>query len=667
MRSPFFSFLFLLIGFPNSFLWGQVNAVDSLERELKHITDSKSSSETSVDTLQVQILLSLSEELDETKTDDAILYAKRALEKAIKLKFPEKILEASFLLGKIYNNTSDFDLSETYLKKALAIANDQKDYIYIGDCHFYMARANLIRNNFPESIKHLNWALQAYEKINDKVKIARVFNSKAILYGKQSRHDQELEYYNKALHSLDGLESKDAEWLKHIISTNLAYNHLDNKEYKKALSIFLDSYLKLKEEQSNHSAGSARGVGASYLKLNQLEKALEYFNIALEIYKKTGNKSGLGDINREIGYVYFLEKNYKQAEQYTLEGLKYSTQIGELESIKFCHENLARIYNESAKYKLAYENELLYKKYSDSMFNIEINNRVYELQKQYEFEKEKELLAQEQLQKEKASKVRAEKQQMLIYIIVISLIVLSVLTAAIYYNLKENKKQRKIVEAQKEMIQRSLYEKETLLREIHHRVKNNLQIISSLLNMQSKDVKNDDILYLLKEGQNRIQAMSLIHQKLYQSEDIDKVDIENYVKDLTTFLSQMYIGDSKRITVNIYAHKCKFDFETAVPLGLVINELVSNAYKHAFIDQSQGTIKIEIESLGDLDYELKVSNNGIPLPEDFSMENQKSLGLKIVSILSRQLRGSFEIKKEGKFTTFIVMFKNLKLYKKRND
>ena len=102
------------------------------------------------------------------------------------------------------------------------------------------------------------------------------------------------------------------------------------------------------------------------------------------------------------------------------------------------------------------------------------------------------------------------------------------------------------------MIQKSLDEKETLLREIHHRVKNNLQIISSLLNMQSKDVKSDEILYLLKEGQNRIQAMSLIHQKLYQSDDIDKVDIENYVKDLTTFLSQMYIGDSKRIEVKIY-------------------------------------------------------------------------------------------------------------------
>ena len=94
------------------------------------------------------------------------------------------------------------------------------------------------------------------------------------------------------------------EWLRHIISTNLAYNYLDEKKYQKALEIFLDSYHKLKKEQSNHTAGSARGVGASYLKMKSLDKALEYFNIAMGIYKNTGNKSGLGDINREIGYVY---------------------------------------------------------------------------------------------------------------------------------------------------------------------------------------------------------------------------------------------------------------------------------------------------------------------------------------------------------------------------
>lgn len=667
MKRLFYFFIFILICISNNFLLGQNPVIDSLNRELAIVKNQKHLSKISSDTLQINILLSLSKELEDSNTDEAVEFAEKALSKAQSINAEIFVMKSNYLLGKIYNNKSDFDLSDSYLKKALSIAQHFKNYVYIGDSYFYLARGKLIQNNFPEAMTNLNLALQAYEKIGDKVKKARVYNSKAILYGKQNQKALEASYYNRALLLLEENTTANANWLKDIITTNLAYSYLENKKYQKALDIFLDSYQKTASEESNHTGNGARGIGTAYMEMGKLNLALEYFKIALNIFEKTDNKSGQGDINREIGNVYFLKQDYKLAEEFTLSGLKISNQIGELESIKFCYENLAKIYEKSGKYKEAYESQKGFQKYSDSMFNSEINNRVYELQKQYEFEREKELLAQEQLQKEKASKIRAEKQETLIYIIAVSLIILSFLTAVIYYNSKENKKQRKIVEQQKEVIEKSLNEKETLLREIHHRVKNNLQIISSLLNMQSSELHSEEVYYMLKEGQNRIQAMSLIHQKLYQSEDIDKVEIESYVSDLSSFLSQMYVGYSQNIEVQIMAHKCKFDFETAVPLGLVINELVSNAYKHAFVDQKSGIIRIEINTLGDIDYQLKVGNNGKPLPEDFSLEEQKSLGLKIVSILSRQLRGSFKINSTDEFTTFVVTFKNLKLYKKRND
>lgn len=667
MKRLFYFFIFILICISNNFLLGQNPVIDSLNRELAIVKNQKHLSKISSDTLQINILLSLSKELEDSNTDEAVEFAEKALSKAQSINAEIFVMKSNYLLGKIYNNKSDFDLSDSYLKKALSISQHFKNYVYIGDSYFYLARGKLIQNNFPEAMTNLNLALQAYEKIGDKVKKARVYNSKAILYGKQNQKALEASYYNRALLLLEGNTTANANWLKDIITTNLAYSYLENKKYQKALDIFLDSYQKTASEESNHTGNGARGIGTAYMEMGKLNLALEYFKIALNIFEKTDNKSGQGDINREIGNVYFLKQDYKLAEEFTLSGLKISNQIGELESIKFCYENLAKIYEKSGKYKEAYESQKGFQKYSDSMFNSEINNRVYELQKQYEFEREKELLAQEQLQKEKASKIRAEKQETLIYIIAVSLIILSFLTAVIYYNSKENKKQRKIVEQQKEVIEKSLNEKETLLREIHHRVKNNLQIISSLLNMQSSELHSEEVYYMLKEGQNRIQAMSLIHQKLYQSEDIDKVEIESYVSDLSSFLSQMYVGYSQNIEVQIMAHKCKFDFETAVPLGLVINELVSNAYKHAFVDQKSGIIRIEINTLGDIDYQLKVGNNGKPLPEDFSLEEQKSLGLKIVSILSRQLRGSFKINSTDEFTTFVVTFKNLKLYKKRND
>jgi two-component sensor histidine kinase len=367
-------------------------------------------------------------------------------------------------------------------------------------------------------------------------------------------------------------------------------------------------------------------------------------------------------VYRELGKVYFQKKNYQKAVEYTEKGLSFSNQIGELESIKFGYENLAKIYSQSGNYKKAFESESLYKKYSDSMFNSEINNKMNQLQMNFEFERKQEILQLEQKQKDEKQFNEAKKQKILFSIIALSLFFVSILAAGIYVNLKQHQKQKKIVEKQKEVIQNSLTEKETLLREIHHRVKNNLQIISSLLNMQSNDIEDEKILATIQEGQSRVQAMSLIHQNLYQSEHVNRVDVENYLRELVAYLSKMYRGDSDGIQVDIETKGIQFDFDTAIPLGLIVNELVSNAYKHAFKDNLNGNVWIKIRALNDVDYELKVSNNGNKLPLDFDITKSKSLGLKLVAILSKQLRGSFKNESTNDKTVCVVVFKDLKAF-----
>jgi two-component system, sensor histidine kinase PdtaS len=235
----------------------------------------------------------------------------------------------------------------------------------------------------------------------------------------------------------------------------------------------------------------------------------------------------------------------------------------------------------------------------------------------------------------------------------------SIFTFGVYVNLKRNLRQKKIIETQNLQIQDSLTEKETLLREIHHRVKNNLQIISSLLNIQSETITDKNVLSSIQEGQSRVQAMSLIHQNLYQSEHINNVDIENYLKELVDYLSQMFDAGAKKIEVNIDAAHLQFDIDTAIPLGLIVNELVSNAYKYAFESRSGGTIDIIIRSVAS-GFELQVNNNGNDLPEGFEIKNNKSLGLKLVTMLSRQLRGKFTFNSGNGTTSFIVLFKDSK-------
>ena len=217
------------------------------------------------------------------------------------------------------------------------------------------------------------------------------------------------------------------------------------------------------------------------------------------------------------------------------------------------------------------------------------------------------------------------------------------------------------IEKQKALIQTSLNEKETLLREIHHRVKNNLQIISSLLNIQSEHIQDENVLSSIQEGQSRVQAMSLIHQNLYQSEHLNNVDIQNYVQQLVVYLSEMFAGQSKNIQVNVDAPDINFDIDTAIPLGLIINELVSNAYKYAFEKHALGNINISIKPKTGEDYELEIRDDGKGMPTDANPDKSNSLGLKLVKILSRQLRGTFSFKSD-KGAVFLVQFKDLRAF-----
>jgi two-component system, sensor histidine kinase PdtaS len=218
------------------------------------------------------------------------------------------------------------------------------------------------------------------------------------------------------------------------------------------------------------------------------------------------------------------------------------------------------------------------------------------------------------------------------------------------------------IEGQKEIIQASLVEKETLLREIHHRVKNNLQIISSLLNIQSSHISDEKVLASLNEGQSRVQAMSLIHQNLYQSDHLSNIDIESYMKQLVQYLTGMFQMGDQSISMEVNAKDINFDIDTAIPLGLIVNELVSNALKYAFDkNKNDGNIKIEITSISNEDYELKVSDNGKGIHDKSLIENSNSLGLKLVKILSRQLRGNF-IHTNDEGSVFVVKFKDLKSY-----
>ncbi len=215
-------------------------------------------------------------------------------------------------------------------------------------------------------------------------------------------------------------------------------------------------------------------------------------------------------------------------------------------------------------------------------------------------------------------------------------------------DITENKKSQ-------DLVKKSLLEKEMLLKEIHHRVKNNLMVISSLLSLQSRYIKDEVSKSIFKESQNRARSMALIHELLYRSTDLKRINFGDYIKTLTNELFRMYVTDPDRIKLNINVEDVMLDINTAIPLGLIVNELVSNSMKHAFPNDRKGKIDIEFK-LEDGIYSMIVSDNGVGFPKDYDLEVSDSLGLRIVNSLTEQIDGQIELERTNG-TMYIIKFK----------
>jgi len=211
---------------------------------------------------------------------------------------------------------------------------------------------------------------------------------------------------------------------------------------------------------------------------------------------------------------------------------------------------------------------------------------------------------------------------------------------------------RKQVEKQ---IKASLIEKEVLLREIHHRVKNNMQIVSSLIRLQSRSIKDKNLSDMFNISQSRIKSMALIHESLYKSRDLASIDFSDYVERLTTHLFSMYRIRPDSIQFNMEIKDVYLDINRAIPCGLIINELVSNSLKHAFPDERNGEITLKMYEDRRNKHTLIVKDNGIGFPEGLDFRKTETLGMQLVGDLVKQLKGKIELKTE-EGTEFNIVF-----------
>lgn len=237
----------------------------------------------------------------------------------------------------------------------------------------------------------------------------------------------------------------------------------------------------------------------------------------------------------------------------------------------------------------------------------------------------------------------------------LALVAAAIVLATLVWAFLRSRRDGQKLSAQKALVDQSLGEKEVLLREIHHRVKNNLQIISSLLQKQARLSNDGDAQRMAKEGQERIQSMALIHENLYQSDQLRGVNIRTYLEDLGANISRSHSKPGAGIELELAVDDEYLDLDTAIPVGLILNELLTNAYKYAFPEGATGKVQVIFQRVGD-HFELEINDNGIGLPADHAERIKKSLGHNLVKGLVRQLEGNITWLKPEKGTQVQIEF-----------
>ncbi|MFD2607118.1 sensor histidine kinase [Euzebyella marina] len=425
-----------------------------------------------------------------------------------------------------------------------------------------------------------------------------------------------LSYYKKAKGYIDVyLESvtrrksekmlADSDLLKGVIEGNIGKCHVDLKQYEEAIP-FLESGIKKIKENSDRAYSSeitenSLAISECYLQLKNYEKATDYLSDNLQ----TSTTENLLKKNRLLSLYYELTQDYKNSSHYLRREIRIRDSISENES-QLRQQQLSTVMMQNLKYS-------------------------------------QDMVAEQKLALEKQRTENLEKDKRNSLVLISLLFTLLGFAGLVYAYLKSIKNQRLIAE-QKYIIENSLVEKDSLLKEIHHRVKNNLQMVSSLLSLQTKNTRSKAAIEALEEGKSRVKAMALIHQKLYQNEDLSVIEMQSYIESLINSVQSVYKKGGHNINITVDAEGVELDIDRAIPFGLMLNELVSNSFKYAFPHGDEnGKIYIHIRKTGEQEGYFEYADNGVGLPEDSEERANTSMGIRLMNRLANQLQTTLNI------------------------
>jgi len=633
--------------------------------------------------------------------DESLDYSSKALQIFEEIKDKRGIAKTYSCIGMVYNYLSDYKVALEYLLKAVGLYEEVGDRLGIAKSYHNIGMIYFDQKSYDFALKYDFLARDIYEKIGYKEGVGMILNNIGSIYLLMEDLGSALDYYKKSLpiHEEMGNIVVTARALSNIGST-----YINMGKHEKSIDYFLRS-LKMKEESGDRLGMTATfiNIGKAYMNLSDYNKSLDYMqkglDIALDIgaisiqipaylelhnlYKETGDyKLSLEyftmyqELNQEVFHEknaekianlqikYEAERKEKEAEIFRLKNVELEEMVAERtaelgseiiertraeESLRESEERYRSLQANipvgvfrttpageylSANVALA---DMLGYETVDELIGIPVANAYASPEGRQGFI---DSIDEEGMVVDFETQLK-RKDDTVIWVSFNSRAVADENGAIIHYDgIVEDITERKRAEKQ---IKSSLAEKEVLLREVHHRVENNMQIISSLLNLQAGYVEDENLLMVFKESQNRIRAMSLIHDSLYKSEDFAQINFAEYIQILAQRAFNAYSPDSRDISLEVNVDDVYLDINTSIPVALIINELVSNVVKHAFPGGKNGRLTIGFEEYEEGKYLLKVADDGVGLPDGFDPENQDSLGMGLITALVMQINGELKI------------------------
>jgi len=613
-------------------------------------------------------------------------------------KLTKSLGEALNNLGVFYSNEGNYEKAMEYYneslkimeaagyKKEIAVALNNIGYIYLTQgkaviaLEYYMNSlrikkeihdekgiANSLNNiaqiyyDHGEIIKALEYnikSLKIKEKLKDNRGISASLNNIAVIYLDLEDRDKALEYHLKSLELNEAIGDKK---MIVVILSNIGLIYTGDGDFQKGLEYY-NRALTISESVSDKHGliYSLKNIGIVYSKKGEYEKALTYFKKSLTISEKIGDKKEIASLFHQMANVYLKKNKIASAKTSAKKSMVLAQELGYPLRIRDASEVLKVIYQKEKNWKEAYNMQEMFIIMRDSLNNEKTEKSAIRQQAKYDLEKKELELSKSEQEVELLSsqnevqELKLNRNRILVVLFSTAFGLVSILILLVFRGNKKKKVIYKLLKKQKEDITKKNEEKKVLLKEIHHRVKNNLQVVNSLLNFQSREIEDEKILGMFEKAQKRVLSMAMLHEKLYRSDDLKNINIKDHFTVLIEDLIKNYAVDKNIILEIEIDDITNIGIETLTSLGLIISELITNSLKHAFKNTNQGTIMVSLKQVN-TKYELIIGDDGVGF---VPKKESGGLGTKLTQIFTKQLGGNItKLNKPG--TVFKIEFEKL--------